>query len=222
MKRKATYLVCGIFLGLLAVPALAQGGEPEQDFKAFPVTFTGTSGHTQFNIAGGGSYTCTSDHVSGTKSNKTTKTIKVKLTGCVSTEFFGASCNSPGQASGIVETGVMVAHNVYLTDSKTTPGILLTPPTGGVFAEFTCGFVTVKITGNGLIGHISSPKCGETSKTMTLGFGATGPSQTFKQATATGTSFHLQASVNGGSSVEAAFVSTENLTYAESGTLTCV
>jgi hypothetical protein len=208
---------------MFVLPAVASAGEPQIDPASgkFPLTFTSAGGASELRAAGQEPIKCTSNHGSGRYTSATTGDIELTFTGCTA---FGGECHTAGQANGVITTGTSIFHNVYLTAGKTTPGVLVTPPTGGVFATFSCffGFASVSVTGNGIIGHLESPKCGAKSKTGTLNFTATGSSQTYKQNTATGTVFNLKSSVNGGAAVEAAEVAEGTVTYAEEATLTCV
>lgn len=223
MKNKLMLLSLGVLaLVFAALPAVASAGEPVIDAKAFPLKFTSTGNHAELRAANEPTITCTANKGEGEYTSSTTGKITLTFTGCKET-VFGASCTSTGLTTGTIKTGTSVFHNTYLTDAKTTPGVLVTPPTGGVFATFSCGLFTVTVEGNGIIGHLESPKCGATSNTGTLNFTATGSAQTFKKVTGTGTEFSLTSKTGtSGTPVTAAEVAEGTVTFAEAVTLTCV
>lgn len=228
MKNKLILLVLSLLLVTTsAVPGVASAGEPVVDPASgkFPLTATGTGGQGELRVANEPGITCTSDSGSGKLTTGTTGELSLTFKGCT-TSFFGfpVSCNSSGGASGEIRTNSFVVHSTYLTDAKTTPGVLGTPPTGGVFATIICGsFATIEIKGNGIIGHLESPKCGEKRTTATLNFSATGSSQTYKQVTGTGTAFNLKSRTeSNGTEAEAAIVCVSVITFSEAVTLTCV
>lgn len=228
MKSKFMLLALSVFaLALAALPAMASAGEPQVDPASgkFPLTFTSTGGFSELRAANEPEIKCESNSGSGKYTTSTTGEFSLTFKGCT-TSFFGfpVSCNTAGKAGEIV-TNTSVFHNTYLTDAKTTPGILVTSPTSGVFATIICGsFATIEVKGNGILGHLESPKCGEKKKTATLNFAATGSSQNFKKVTATGTTeYSLKSKTEGGSTEAAAAEQAEGtVTYAEEATLTCV
>jgi len=225
MNKKMMLLgLAVISAALFALPAVASAGSPQVDLKSYPITFSGTGGHSELRAGENPPVTCTTSHVHGEWTSATTGVLTVTFTGCKES-IFGTQCNNTG-VSGVIKTNTSVFHTTYLTSAKTTPGILVTPPTGGTFAEFKCPFVgsSVKVTGNGLLGHISEPKCGATSATATIGFTATGSTQTYRQVTGAGTIYSLQSSLNGGAPVAAAEVTSAKTTLAggATATLTCV
>jgi hypothetical protein len=229
MKNKMMLLaLAAISAVMLVVPAVASAGEPQVDSKLLnegkALSFTSKGGFSELRATGEPSIACTSNEGTGKYNTKTTGEFELTFKGCT-TSFFGfpVECHSTGQANNVITTGTSVFHNTYLTDAKTTPGILVTPPTGGVFTTITCaGLSSIAVGGNGIIGHLESPKCGGSSTTGTLNFQATGSSQTYKKVTATGTEYSLKATTSGGSAVAAGEVAEGTVTFAESITLTCV
>lgn len=223
MKHKMMMLaLVAVSAAMFALPAVASAGSPKIDAAKYPLSFTSAGGTSELRSATGDVVHCTSNHGKGSYATSTTGTIELTFTGC---QAFGGECHSAGQPSGTITTGTSEFHNVYLTSGITTPGVLVTPPTGGVFTTFECffGFAHIVVTGNGIIGHLEAPKCGAKSKTGTLKFGATGSSQTYKQSTATGTIYNLKSSKNGASPpAEAAEVAEGTVTFAEEVTLTCI
>jgi hypothetical protein len=228
MKNKMMLLALGLLaLVSAALPAVASAGEPVVDAKALTegksLSFTSAGTHAELRAENEPTITCTGNSGTGKYTTSKTGEIALTFTGCKDLTF-GSTCTSSGQAPGTIVTGTSVFHNVYLTDAKTTPGVLVTPPSSGVFASFTCGgFFSSSVGGNGIIGHLSSPKCGETKTTATLSFTATTFNQTYKQVTATGTSYSLtNTTAFGGTAKPAAEVAEGTVTYAEPVTLTCV
>jgi hypothetical protein len=208
-------------LALAALPALASAATPLTDTSTGKtVNFTGTSGASQLRSIFG-TVNCTSDHNSGTfNNNSSTGTVEITFTGC--TGPFGEECENKGVGTGEITTGTSVTHLVYIKGGVKTVGVLVTPPSGGVYASFTChtglGPVTVTVTGNGIIGHMSAPKCGETSSKFTITFEAEGRTQKYREVEGENTVYSL--SQGGGA---AAQTGTENGTISggATSTLTC-
>jgi hypothetical protein len=228
MKSKFMLLALSVFaLALAALPAIASAGEPEIDSKSLnegkTLSFTSKGEHAELRALNEPTITCTANEGVGKYNTKKTGEITLTFTGCKTPNFFNAECHSVGQSSGVIKTGTSVFHNTYLTDAKTTPGVLVTPPSGGVFATITCAtFFTTTVAGNGIIGHLESPKCGASSTTGTLNFSATETTQNFRQVTGTGTIYSLTATTSGGEPRTAAEIAEGTVTYAETATVTCV
>jgi hypothetical protein len=229
MKNKMMlHALVVVTAAMFVVPAMASAGEPQLDSKLLnegkALSFQIAGGASELRATGEPSIACTSISGTGKYNTKTTGELEFAYKGCT-TSFFGfpVECHSTGQANNVITTGTSVFHNIYLTDAKTTPGILMTPPAGGIFTTKICaGLSSTAIGGNGIIGHLESPKCGGSSTTGTLNFQATGSSQTYKKVTATGTEYSLNATTSGGSAVAASEVEERTITFAESVTLTCV
>jgi hypothetical protein len=227
MKNKMMMLALGALtaLAFAALPAVASAGEPQIDPAngVFPLTFTMAGGLSEFRAEGQETFTCKKSKGTGKYTNATTGELERTLEECTAS---GTPCTSTGAASGVITTGTSVFHNIYVEPNKTTPAILITPPTGGTFASFKCAFglVSFTITGNGLIGDLEKPTCAAPgpTKTATLNFTATGASQTWKQITTAGTVFDLKADVNGAAAVTYAEVNETTVTFSQNATLTCV
>jgi hypothetical protein len=224
MKNKMMLLALGLLaFASAALPAAASAGEPVIDAKAFPLKFTSSGTHAELRAASEPTITCTASTGSGSYASSTTGTISLTFTGCKTPNVFNAECHSTGQGNGTIVVASSVFHNIYVTDNKTTPGVLITAPSGGVFTTMTCAtFFTTTIAGNGIIGHLESPKCGATSSTGVLNFTATEATQTFRQITATGTEYSLTAQTSGGTAVKAAEIAKGSISFPEAVTLTCV
>ena len=206
-------------LGALAAQAAAVTPEGDPAGGKFPVAGTGTSGTTTLTTTNR-SVSCTSGTGSGQATSSTTGEGSAVLHGCTSS---GTSCTTAGQASGTIVIPTLVSHLVYLDENHTVPGALATPPASGVFAKFACGFglVQVEIKGNGILGQITAPLCGQTSSTGTVVSASSSPGvQKYQQIEETGTKYDLTATING--TTETASVDgTVNGTSAEKGTFTC-
>jgi hypothetical protein len=83
---------------------------------------------------------------------------------------FTFNCTTPGQPTGTIATSTLGVHLVTIDNSGNSPGVLVTPPAGGQFAHFECAGQTFTVTGNGIIGTVTSPKCGGSSTTATVDF----------------------------------------------------
>src|SRR5690349_4987048 len=161
MKNKMMLLaLAAISAVMFVLPAVAAAGSPELDSKLLnegkTLSFTSKGGTSELRATGEPSIVCTSNTGTGKYNTKTTGEFELTFSGC-NTSFFGfpVECHSTGQANNVITTGTSVFHNTYLTDNKTTAGILVTPPSGGVFAVITCaGLSSITVSGNGIIGHL--------------------------------------------------------------------
>jgi hypothetical protein len=208
MSKKLMLLAAGA-LSVLAFAALPSGAvagtwECETTGGAVCGTFSGTGTTTTTLSEDGSALTveCSSNVSTGEYTTKTAaKNVTITFSGCKS-NFFGGSCNSAGQASGVIKTFDLTSDNVMLEATsvlfpKGTAGVLLTP-TAGEFATFSCagGIDTVHVQGNGIIGHVTK-ECGSETAAKTniaLDFETTAAgTQKWKQVTTAGTVFDLSA-----------------------------
>jgi hypothetical protein len=169
-----------------------------------------------------GSVTCTSSSGTATFSSTTTGTLTQRFSGCTA---FGGSCQTPGQLNGVIVTTSLEFHLLTVEDSFTRitgPGVLVTPNVNSKgephFATFQCSFFgEFVVRGNGLIGTIIRPACGESSEGVTFQFSpmSAGSSlQTHRTVVGTSTEYFLR--INGGESSEEASASiTLGLTEAQ-------
>jgi hypothetical protein len=127
--------------------------------------------------------TCQKSKGSATFTSTTTGTFEQTFEECKKGSNI---CTSPGQPenSGIIVTTLLTFHLVTAVDTNVTPnttgaGILVTP-NGTVFAHFKCqgDFVTTTVEGNGLVGTITKPACGEESNEGTIQFSPVGTTTT--------------------------------------------
>jgi hypothetical protein len=185
-------------LALAVAAPVALGATPEGDYNP-PGTATFTSGESKLSLADGTTISCASGTGNGEATSKTTGIAAYKLHGCKERMTgFNFACTSAGQPSGTIQLPTVVTHAVYLDEAHTKPGVLATMT--GVIIKFTCagGFASVEVKGNGILGEVTSPKCGEastigTGKTETKSHGV----QAIQQVEETGTVYNLEASLGG-------------------------
>lgn len=216
--------LAAIVAALFALPASASAGE----WKAvpasgkYPLGITAKAGVTKLTGKGSVVIECSSATGTGQYSSATTGSLTFTLNGCVDLPS-KVSCKSSGQTAGTIVTETMPFHNPYLKPSKTTPGMLLTPNLGG-FILFQCGSVTFQVEGNGIIGDLTSPKCGGTSTTATVDWEssaeATQTWMTITEDPKLGV-WDSQMRINGGSSFTSSLDADVTLTYAENTTVSC-
>jgi hypothetical protein len=240
MKHKMILLaLAAVSAVMFAVPAVAAAGEWEIDPASgkFPQSFTaaniGNTTLTQDPLNAEdkpATVTCTGSSGSGKYTTKTTGEIELTFTGCKESQF-GSSCTSAGQATGTITTTNMTFHNIMIDSTAQRPatektkagtaGILITS-NAGHFATFNCAlFFKIEVTGSGVIGDISAPECGGTSKTSTLKFESTAEgTQKYMQITTEGTKFDL-TSTQGGTARTASQDGEGTVTYNENMTMTC-
>jgi len=145
-------------------------------------------------------FPCTSVTGNGEFTTTTTGKLTLSFHGCTESAF-KSSCTGESAAgtdnepAGTITTTQLEFHLIELENN--TPGVLLTPTTGH-FATYTClnGLSTKKITGNGVIGHITSTCGGAASTTHKIDFGTTnetvaGSTQQWTQVTTAGTKYDL-------------------------------
>jgi hypothetical protein len=227
MTMKLRRALLGTTLAVVAFGSLAQqaiAATPEGDPAGgkFPVSATATSGASALSLASGLTLSCTSGTGAGQATTKTTGEGTYALHGCKESTF-GTSCTTAGQPAGTIKLETMTMHLVYLDHNK-KPGVLGTPPPSGVFAKVTCGggLVVVEVKGNGVLGEITAPKCGVSSKTSTVVMASTAHgTQKYRQVEGTGTQYDMIASMNGGAWQTVATDWIITGTSLESSTLTC-
>jgi hypothetical protein len=177
--------------------------------------FTASGGGGEFRVSGEPTITCTATAGTGKfdAGSTTTGSLIGDTTGC-HTSVFGitASCKSEGAASGTIATSGTF-H--LITVSSGVPGVL---GTGNTTKIICAGISTITASGNG-IATIVSPKCGESSKTMTLSGTATVSTQ--NHLSYTGVTYDTVARTAEGEDRTSAGVGTETNTQANAGKLNC-
>jgi uncharacterized protein with GYD domain len=167
---KKTMLLALAVTAMFALPSAASAQEIH--FKGV-TTFGGFGFAGYFQAINEPKISCTNSHVNGSFDSGSTTTGKVNLTftGCTA-EFLGikGSCNVLGDSSGVITSSAAF----HLITTTSNPGILLTPVTTTVIC---IGFSRLEYTGNGVIGTITGPECGKSSKTLRVSFNQTGGTQ---------------------------------------------
>jgi hypothetical protein len=158
---------------LFALPAVAAATTAHLSATSIFTVSKGAVETVEFETTEGERLQCHGG-VSGSGKFETTTTGTLNLTfhGCTTSTIFGSlTCTSAGQASGTIVTTTLPFHLISKVNGSGTPGVLITPGTGEHFATFICGGIAErKVTGNGVIGTITSPACGVASTTATLKF----------------------------------------------------
>jgi hypothetical protein len=212
-------------LAVAALFALPSAASAEEIHFTNVTTFTGAGGAGSLSATNEPKVSCTATSASGqfNTGSSTTGTVTLDFTGCTA-EFLGikGNCNTSGAASGTI-SAKGTFHLITFVNSKSEkkPAILVTPETTTLICA---GFSRVDVTGNGIIGTITSPACGASSKTMEVKFEATGSTQNHIEYT--GVKYDLQADTENAageisSTVTAGLQGTVTLTSATSGTLDC-
>jgi hypothetical protein len=215
MSKKIMLLALAVVsAAVFALPAAASAQEAH---ISGVTTFTGSGPAGTLTTSGEPTVSCTTNTVSKGSFNAgstTTGEITLDFTGCTA-EFFGikGSCNTSGAAAGTISSGGTF-HIITISSGK--PGILVTP----VPTTIIClGFSNIT-TGGNVIGTITSPACGASSKTITTSFKSTGATQ--EHASYTGAAQTLTAKTGSGVANPAGLnAGTVTLTSSTAGTLEC-
>jgi hypothetical protein len=222
MSKKIIMLaLAAASVAAFALPATAMAEDVPLHVVPAPVgakTIDG-EGHATLTstIFGTENVTCTASSGTATFTTSTTGTLQQKFTGCTQGS---AKCTTSGQPEETITTQTLEFHLLTVEDTATHatgPGVLVTPSAKNGFATFTCGFITTTVGGNGLVGTIKSPKCGEESNEATIEFSSSSKGvQTHKTVVGTETEYSLEA-FGGKSSEDASGI----LTLGESALLEC-
>ena len=223
MNKKIMVLaIAAVSAAVLALPAIASAGvwDLEQEgghcTALKPCKFTVHGGTQQLTTAGSTVH-CTTVTGNGEYTDTTTGHLHLTFHGCT-TEVFGAkvNCNNVSGQTNTITTKKLSIHNVLLEASPRTPGVLIKPVEAS-FASFTCFGVGVTVSGNGVIGQVTSPACGATSKTATISFTSKSTGvQTWSQVTTTGTVYGLKKGEESASQDGSA-----TITFGTNGKLNC-
>ncbi|HLH13564.1 MAG TPA: hypothetical protein VKV16_02155 [Solirubrobacteraceae bacterium] len=157
-------------LGLALCAVLATSAFAAASALALPeysktkVKFTSTSGESILKT-GGTTVTCKKDTDTGEITTSTESTSKVTFTEC--TGPFGASCNSPGAKSGVIETASLTSKLGYINKSKKEVGELLKPTSGTNFVTIECFGIKSETTGS-VIGRITPVNTKSTKSTLSF------------------------------------------------------
>jgi hypothetical protein len=191
MRKAMLLMLAAVSTAMLSLPAVAPAGvwhTAQNPSAEKPLNFTVLGGANLWTTPGGLSFPCESMTGAGAYTSKTTGTLTLTFHGC---HFaIGQFCGTTGQPAGTVKTTELVVHNIT---SGHKPAILITPnATTGFFTHSNCPFLET-IKGNGIIGTVISPECGQSSKTATLSFSSTSPGvQADRTITTSGTEYTLE------------------------------
>jgi len=216
MSKKFMVLALAVVsAAFFALPAMASAQEihlePAEEFN-----IKGEGG--ELRASGEPTITCTTTGGTGKydTGSTTTGSSTLDFTGCHTAVFgFTASCKSEGAATA----GTIASGGTFhlITISSGVPGVLLTTNE----TKITCAGIRTITTSGNVIGTITSPKCGESGKTLELSFTATGSTQNHLSYTAT--QYDLVSKTGSGENRTSALVSTGGVTNTQSaaGKLNC-
>lgn len=173
--------------------------------------------HTSFTVSGGAATLaskgleakCTSVTGSGKFENSQAGTIELTYHEC---KAFGVSCTTSGQSAGTITTTELPFRVKSATGGKLA--ILISSKSEHV-STFKCSFLAnVVVSGNGIVGMVTSPGFGEESSTMKLAFSGGSGVQGDTTVDGEETSYSLKASINGGASEPASLAGEAELSFA--------
>jgi hypothetical protein len=215
---KKTMLLAIVVSGvaLFALPSMVSAAEIHFE-GATGVKFTGTSPGNVPRVANEPTITCEVSTVVGEFTSETTGTAQGDLTGCHTTVFgFTVKCHTAGSPldNTIASSGTF--HLItYVNGTTSVPAMLgtLTPTT-----ILCAGISEIEATGS-IISTITSPKCGETSKTATGKASSTGGVQNEK--TYTGVNYNPLARTKNGAWQETSLDAEATITFSTALKLVC-
>src|SRR5215211_2208043 len=180
MNKKIMLLaLAAVSAAVLALPVMASaltplhltpvpvGAKTIDDVNAFNPTLSTSSGTT---------IECGKFSGSTTFTTGTTGTMQLTFSEhCHVNGFGGETCNSGTNTNGTITTTVLPFDLATLPNNK--PGVLVTPASGNHFATFVCKVfgisATTVVSGNGVIGTITTPACGASSANPVIKFSTT-------------------------------------------------
>lgn len=190
----------------LAAPSLATAEDVPVHLVPAPANGATSpiTGSIAMSTVGGLTMTCKSLKGTVTWENGTTGHLQLSL----------ENCSASGMSCSDATTAVLPFH--LLTLPNKVPGRLITPGASGGFVSFVCGFTTVRIVGNGLIGTVTKPTCGAQSNSLVVRTEAAAGAQKHKLVEGTATNYHLSAQINPiAFEEEAAVESEETISFTE-------
>jgi hypothetical protein len=101
------------------------------------------------------------------------------------------NCRTVGAKVGFIVTTALSGEVIYAGAGKTKPAWLLKPSAGTKFAEFTCGGLSVEVTGPGVIGAF--PEVNKLQIEFALLFEQALGVQKLQQIARAGAKLHLSA-----------------------------
>lgn len=232
MKKTILLALAAVSVAMFALPALVSAGTWHVDEDAVG-PLEGSGGAMELATTSGEKISCTSHTVAGEYETTTGGWLTFTFHGCKGP--MSVTCTTEGQSSGTITMTTLPFQDVILDTTnvlgKTTPGILVTPsmvdnyPSAGegLFTMFTCtDHYTRVVRGNGVIGAVISPTCGETTGVMTLVFSqASQGHQGWTRVTKTGTTYDLTANVGGTAFSTTSMSGAGVVTLGDTSTLDC-
>jgi hypothetical protein len=183
MSKKIMVLTLSmVCAAMFALPAAVSASLSHISNGTETFTLSGKDHPAQLSSTSGTTISCTEVGGSGKFETTTTGTVQLTFGPTCTTILFGVTdhCQSLAQgaphnfatSTGIVRSTTLPFHLV--TEDSGHQAILLTPNASGAFAHWECetifGNIEFTITGNGLLGEITTPACGNRGKTMTIDF----------------------------------------------------
>jgi len=199
-------------IAMFVLPAAASA----QDIHLEGVTsFSGSGLSSSFASQGEPTITCESSDVEGTvAAGGTTGNISLDFTGCHTTVFgFTAKCRTSGSPIDNTIKSSGVFHLITISSGK--PGMLITP----VVTTIVCAGISNTVISGNVLGSVTSPACGVSSKTFSTSFTGTGGLQV--HTSYTGAIYHLEEVTSGGAGGLAGLTWSSTMFSSSSGVLTC-
>jgi len=223
MSKKIMLLALAVVsAALFALPAVASAAEIHWEAASLQnFTVSGPPGELRAETKP--TITCESTDGSGAQTSTTTGTISLDFTGChINVLGFTVKCRSAeSKLDNTIATGgtyhlIKYVHKTTGKADENKPAILVTANT----TKVECAGTTLYITGD-VIGTITSPSCGGSSKTLGLAFTGTGTVQNHIEYT--GVKYDLKVSSNSNHTEEktGALVGTDTVTALAEGKLNC-
>lgn len=202
-----------------ALPAFASAEEIHLE-NGTGTEFTVEGPPGALKAAGEPTIACQKTSGSGKLTSDTTGEVTLDFLEC-STTIAGAkvNCKSSGAATNNTIKTSNIGH--LITISTGQPGILVTPP----FPTIICGTGLserkLQVTGEGVIGTITSPTCGNSSTEITLSFKPNGAGTAQEHLTYTGKTYDLQVTTETATHVTGILEGHATLKSAKSLKLVC-
>jgi hypothetical protein len=212
MSKKMMLLALAVAsMAMFALPAVASAQEDHIDGIT---TFSGTGTAGTLTASGEPTITCEGSTTSGSVSaGGTTGNLTIDFTGCHVNVIFTIPCHTAGAP---LNNTIAASGTFHTITVNSKPGIMVTPNNTVIECA---GISTVTVSGNGVIGTITSPACNVESKEMTVAFSATGTTQ--NHLAYTGTNYDLKSQTSGGSLLTAGLTQSATLKSATAGKVTC-
>jgi hypothetical protein len=212
MSKKMMLLALAVAsMTMFALPAASSA----QEIHLEGVTeFKGDATAGSLTAAGEPTITCETGDVEGTVSaGGTTGSIKLDFTGCHTTVFgFTAKCHT---AASPLDNTIKTSGTSHLITTSDGPALMVTTEP----VEIICAGISNTTVHGDVIGTITSPKCGESSKLMTINFAASNNVQAHDVYT--GVTHALTATTSDGVPHTAGLNTLTHVESTTAGTLNC-